>query len=411
MKRRDGQLLTRLLLFAAFSVAASAQTPLPEGQVFSGTIKAALQQDLYSITPSAGDVVTIRYKRTSGNLAGYIGLRTAGGTLLKEAFATDGWGGITDSASIDYTFTQTGTYVVLVDSADWTGTGNYCVDWRRWNNPSKTSVLPQTQLVSGKRAQPLQLDMYTLTVEAGDSISLYAKRTSGNFGLYVQVRTMAGVLVTDATAKDMWGNVTDAIYIDYKFQDAGVYILGVDDCTGWTGTGDYALYWQRWNNPSNTAALPHVQLVSGKRTQLLQWDLYTFTVTAGDSITLRIKRTSGSFGAYMGLRSMAGALLTDAWAADMWGNVTDSAQIDYTFANGGTYVVVVGDWNGWSGVGEYSLYWQNWNNPPNRTGAAANPAFLRQTNAPDGTRSLHADGERRRHNNAPSEAHQRQLWR
>lgn len=175
----------------------------------------------------------------------------------------------------------------------------------------------------------------------------------------MQIRDRAGAVLKEGLAADMWGNVTDSAQVDYTFETSGTFTVVVDDWNGWSGTGDYALYWQRWNSPLNTTPLTYIQPVSGKRTQLMQLDLYSLTANAGDYLILRLKRTSGDFGALVQLRSLAGAVLKEGTATDMWGNVGDSVQIEYSFNASGAYIVVVDEWTGWARTGEYVLAAQN----------------------------------------------------
>jgi hypothetical protein len=57
-----------------FPFSAYAQTPIDCGQTLAGSISAAAEKDSYTFTASANDGVTIRARKTSGNLTPYLEL-------------------------------------------------------------------------------------------------------------------------------------------------------------------------------------------------------------------------------------------------------------------------------------------------------------------------------------------------
>src|SRR4030067_1374065 len=61
-----------------------AQTPISCGQTLAGSISTLGEQDSYTFAGSNGDVITIRTRKTSGNLTPFLELYSPGGGLLQS---------------------------------------------------------------------------------------------------------------------------------------------------------------------------------------------------------------------------------------------------------------------------------------------------------------------------------------
>ena len=82
---------------------------------------------------------------------------------------------------------------------------------------------------------------YSFTVSANDIITIRAIKTSGTLVPFLELYNSSGGLVTSAA-----GQIN-------RTMTAGSYVLLLRDQSS-TNTGDYAVTWQKWNNPCATAA-------------------------------------------------------------------------------------------------------------------------------------------------------------
>jgi len=310
-----------------------AQTPISCGEVIIGSISTAGEQDSYTFTASANDSVTIRANRTSGTLYPYLELYAPGGTSPVASTA----------GKIDKTLTEPGTYRVLVRDQYNSYTGDYALVWQRLNNPCATTI-NCGQVVAGSvgtTASTPPWGFYSFTASANDSVTIRANKTSGNLYAYFELYSPNGTQLTSAAGK-----------IDTTLTAAGTYTIVVRDQYG-TYTGNYALVWQRLNNPCATA-INCGQVATGSIGTAVSappWGFYSFTGSANDSVSIRANKTSGNLYAYLELYAPNGTQIASA-----------PGKIDATLSAAATYTIVVRDqYNIYTG--DYALTWQRLNNP------------------------------------------------
>lgn len=142
-----------------FPLIVRAQTPISCGQTLSASISATGERDSYTFSASANDGITIRARKTSGNLVPYLELYGPSGSLITSA-----------ANQIDRVLTQTGRYRIDLRDQNNTNTGNYLLYWEKMNNPCNATTTSCGQIATGSigtsvspppgksiRSQPLRM--------------------------------------------------------------------------------------------------------------------------------------------------------------------------------------------------------------------------------------------------------------
>ena len=312
-----------------------AQTPIDCGATLSGSITGAGQKISYSFTASANDGVTIRTRKTSGSLTAYMDLYNPGGTLLQSG------------SQIDRTLTDTGTYRIDVRDSGNTNTGNYVLFWNRMNNPcSATSTSCGTAVTGsiGAGTSPGPWQVYTFTASANDAISIRSVRTStGSLLPVMELYGPTGTFITSAYNYPL----------DRVLTTAGTYTVLMRDYYN-QYSGDFLLVWQLMSNPCNATAVNCGQVLSGSLSSTGQMNVYTFSASANDKFTIRVRKTSGTFGTYIELYGPNGSKISEI----------SGGQIDQTITATGTHKIIVRD-SAYVNSGNYLLYLEKLSGPCN----------------------------------------------
>ncbi|HAV61625.1 MAG TPA: hypothetical protein DCY13_04580, partial [Verrucomicrobiales bacterium] len=347
------------------SPAARAQGALTNGGIHNGSITTAGEADDWTVTVAAGDKVLLRASQTSGgtDFAPRVRVFDAGSSLV--GVATGSNSSSTSSARWDHTVPVSGTLTVRIDSALPAGTGNYRIDLLR---------LPAAFTIpGGETGGPLDnegrhdgaialgdVDAWTFSAAAGDTVELRAAQLSGGSGFVprVSVHDSAGNRVVEAAG----GGSSDTSEARVTFRPASSddFTLVIDSVTP-EGTGNYRLYQLRLpasiTTPSSDTggALTNGDNHDGAIT-LGDQDAWTFDATAGDRIFLRAGQTSGgtTFAPRIHVHDAAGALVASAGGAE--NSTSSEARLAYTPAASGVFSVVV-DSALVEGTGSYRLFY------------------------------------------------------
>jgi YD repeat-containing protein len=115
--------------------------------------------------------------------------------------------------------------------------------------------------------------------------------------------------------------------------------------------GNFALTWQKMNAPCNVVPINCGQVLSGSISTAAELDVYTFTVSANDVVTIRAMTTSGGLFPNLELFNAAGSRIAGP-----------STQITTTLATAGAYTILVRD-HSTNDTGDYLITWQKFNTP------------------------------------------------
>ena len=208
------------------------------------------------------------------------------------------------------------------------------------NGPCNVVPINCGQVLSGSISTAGKLDVYTFTASANDVVTIRALKTSGTLYPNLELFNAAGSRIAGPSTQ-----------IDTTLSAAGAYTILVRDYNT-TATGNYLIYWQRFNNPC-APAINCGQSAAGAiglTPDAPPWGFYSFTVSANDIVTIRAVKTSGTLTPYLELYNSTGGLVTGA-----------AGQINQTMT-AGTYVLLIRDQSN-SNTGSYAVTWQRWNNP------------------------------------------------
>ncbi|MEK7313527.1 MAG: hypothetical protein AAB065_03545, partial [Deltaproteobacteria bacterium] len=126
----------------------------------SGTISTVGETDPYTLTVNAGDVMS---------------MQTAGLFTRMELYDSMGSqiSSINGNTPLNYTFATGGAYTLWVSDYGNNETGSYSLNLEKLNGPCRTPTpISCGQILSGAIDVILDKDPYTLTVNAGDVMSM-----------------------------------------------------------------------------------------------------------------------------------------------------------------------------------------------------------------------------------------------
>jgi hypothetical protein len=333
---------------------AAAQGAMTNGDNHEGTIAGSGELDLWTFTASQGDALSVSIGDVNdvALFVPWIRLRAPDGTNIGSANNYQ-------SAQIDVTAPQAGTYTVIVASGDTAhvGTGQYVLTLAR--TPAAFVVPPGDEggpLANGANhagaIRRADLDQWTFTATAGDALSISIGEV-GDVDLFVpwiRLRAPNGASLGSA-------NNYQSAQIDATATLTGTYTVVVSSAdTARAGAGDYRLTLARtpaafvvspgdeggaMTNGDNHAGAIH-------RGDLDQW---TFTAAQGDALSISIGEVGDVdlFVPWIRLRAPNGANLGSA-------NNYQAAQINAAAPQAGTYTVVVASADtARAGAGAYRL--------------------------------------------------------
>lgn len=304
-------------------------TPIGEitpGTPVTGEITGAHWYQRYTLTANAGDVIRIEARRTSGTLFPEVEVLDANGTAVYTAYN-------------DYRTGETATS----DNVELPGAGTYTVAvsrYNRFNGESTGGYELNIILAAGGEDSPLlaqsagdiayDTDLsgsisarwyedWTLTTQAGDTITITTTRKSGNLQPQIILLGGSGQELT----RGYTSGTGDSARIDrYTLEGAGTYTVRVSrysDKTGYT-TGDYALRVELMGSGEDSPALADLsgtlelgtaadEIITGERWR----DTWAFTGKQDDRIDIVVRRTEGTLIPRIQLQDSNGQVLTEAW--------------------------------------------------------------------------------------------------
>jgi len=332
----------------------------------SGQIGQPLQLASYQFQASAGDILSARLARIGTPAAGFdvsVLVYSPAGQLLPNASGDIGSSGF---RRLDVPAPTDGPVtIVLFDPAN--KTGNYAISVVKLKGQCGNSSLSCGSLSQGNIAGPLSENAYTVSLAAGDVVSLRYATTDPSSALVptLEVYDPQGSLVQAATAGFSASRAIATTTFTAKA--TGAYVVIVAD-SGLVNTGNYAIYMLRLNRPCSTSPAPLgcASRVDGSVSGLFGTSQYTLAASANDQYLLRLLRTgqSGSFLPRVDIYDGQGSLFQTVSTGTLT-SLTFSTPAD------GVYSVVVSDGFDGSQSGAYSFSLLRLNRPCNVAGTLA----------------------------------------
>ncbi len=319
------------------------------GKTVTGTISLPAQSNTYDLAANAGDRVDFILVSTSGTMLPEILVYNPDGTLNASNYANSPFGcsgAVTGLSTVS--FATAGTYTILVRDCNDSGTGNYSLYTQRTNNPGSASNLPFGQVVTGLVGAVAGDITYTYAANANDRIVFTLTATTGTMIPAILVYNPDGTLNSSNYANSPFGCSGAVTTLSTNpLPSTGTYTVLAYDCQN-TGTGNFALYAQRTNNPSAASSLTLGGVAqSGSVTSAAQSATYIFHANAGASIsnlTVTGTTTGSSFIPEVSIFNPDGSLGASNYANSPFGcSGTTVALNSVSLATAGTYTVLVED--------------------------------------------------------------------
>jgi hypothetical protein len=234
-----------------------------------------------------------------------------------------------------------GQYTVLTCDHYGNYTGSYCIFVQRLNNPGNATAIGLGQMVSASIDLVAEMDTYTFSASAGDSVLIRMSESSGP--LYPEIRLYGpdgnelAWAWDSRTAEVLWILPSDGQYTVLTCDHYGNY------------TGSYCIFVQRLNYPGNATAIGFGQTVSGSIDSDAETDTYTFSANAGDSVLIRMSKSSGSLDPQVRLYGPDGNEVASGWS---YGT---SVEVSCILPSDGQYTILACDYGG-TDTGDYTLF-------------------------------------------------------
>ena len=200
--------LLGILIFV--SVTVFAQENIVSGEPVEGTLTENELSAEYTFEGEAGDVVSLTL--SSRRFDSYLTLETAEGV---EVASNDDSGGSLDAAIENVALPETGTYTVIVTSANGTGTGNFVLNLTY----SGIDSIEYGESVQGEISETVPSNSYRFEGTAGDVIII--SMTSNQFDTFLTLSNGSYDLFSD----DDGGEGTNSLIIGYVLPDTGTYFI------------------------------------------------------------------------------------------------------------------------------------------------------------------------------------------
>jgi hypothetical protein len=297
----------------------------------------------------------VRMGRSSGGL--YPGIRVYGPDETK--LCETGISLLFTTEIADCILPSAGTYIIQARDSYGTYTGDYYLYLQRLNNPGGSVSIAFGQTLSGSISTPAEMDSYTFTANAGDKVLVRMGRSSGS--LFPEIR----VFNSDGTKLCEVNNSNTAFTTEIascSLPNTGTYTILAYDHYGYTTyTGDYYIVLQRLNNSDSLGSISFGQTLPGSIGTPTKTDIYTFVASLGDTVLVRMGKSSGSLYPEIRVFGPDGTKLCEVNNS----NLAFTVEIaGCSLPDTGTYTILAYDHYGYSTyTGNYSLYLQRLNNP------------------------------------------------
>jgi hypothetical protein len=347
LPRRPGWYLA--VLFAGAALTAMAQNQLTNGLPSPGTLAGSTDTGTWTLTANPGDRIVLEVVKTSGGAAFNPRLE-----VFSPTGRTLGAAGGTIAARLDLQADTAGVYTAKVSDTLQTGAGNYKLQLAQipenFSIPNGDEGGPLTNGASNLGTiEAGDLDMWTVTANAGDRIVLQISKLAGGASFVPQLE-----LFGPTGGRISGDSGVTAARIDAQAPYSGTYTILVSAVSP-EAAGNYQLQLVQIpkaltvpNGDEGGALADGVDQAGTITTGDL--DPWTFSASAGDRITLQLTKVSG--GASFALQL---ELFTPDGNRRANGQGSSGITLNAAVETPGTYVALVSD-AAKSGAGAYTLH-------------------------------------------------------
>ncbi len=345
---------------AAITVTATPVPPttagsvLRVGDVVAGEINDNQPRIPYTITLEAGQVVTFTMERMpDSQLDSYLILRNPNGDEVArndDAAATVGSSSL-NAQIADYRVSTSGTFTL--EATRWQQeTGSSSGEYQLSVTPGRTLTVTTTgtalrvgDVVSGEISDAQPRILYTIALEAGQSVTFTMERTSGQLDSYLILRDPNGdeVARNDDAAATVGSSGLNAQIANYRVFIGGTYTL---EATRWqqesgSSSGRFWLTVEQGVAPAAGQTLEVGSVVTGSIDAEQYAVEYPVVLTAGQAVTFTMVRTDGDLDALLILLDSRGVEVARNDDADVIvGDTFVNAQIaGFVSSAGGAYTL------------------------------------------------------------------------
>ena len=332
--------------FARGSAVAQSCTDLTFGTVVTSTLASPAEVDCYTFSGTVGDTVRLRISRTSGNFDPTL-------EVLKDGIPLAGCSDTTTvtSLTLDCDIEASSTHAIFVSDGGADETGDYDLWIQSLSNPLGCVPVTFGDFVSGTLESPAEMDCYSFSGTAGDTVRLQISRTSGNFDPTLEV-FKDGIPLAGCSGTTTVTSLT----FDCDIATSTTHTIFASDGGG-DETGDYDLWTQSLSNPLGCTMVTFGDFATSTLASPAEVDCYTFSGTVGDTVRLRISRTSGNFDPTLEVLKDGIPL---AGCSDT--TTVTSLTLDCDIEASSTHAIFVSD-GGADETGDYDLWIQSLSNP------------------------------------------------
>jgi hypothetical protein len=362
MKLRHPRALAASFLLCGMLGAAPATaqlTPIKAGQTLQGKLTDADPVltsygpfKVYAFEARAGERLTATMR--SEEFDAYLRLDRQVGGITDEIDADDDGGGETD-ARIRFTVPESGTYLLVAESLEPTGSGDFTIALETTPPPTTADARPIKigQTLAGELAETDAIqeddetfyDSWTIAARAGQR--LVATMQSEAFDTYMWFGTLDAngefSVIASTDDGDVTGDRTDA-RLRVTVPEDGVYVIHANSVD--VSTGPYQLTVFEGPPPAETAAQAPIEAgdqVDGRLDEadaVLDDDTYyeywIYQGKAGERITIRMK---AEFDTFLGIGKLDRAEFTELDSNDDGPDGSTDSELSVTLPADGTYAI------------------------------------------------------------------------
>jgi hypothetical protein len=284
------------------------------GQIKTGTL-VATQQDAYSFSANAGEVITFPSVETNnGYLAACTDLYNASGTKIG--------GNPCNKVNTPFTIPTTGTYLFVVHASDYATAGNYNLGLQFLTGRC-AGTTGCGQIQSGKLAATQQ-DAYGFSANAGEVITFPSMQTNNGY-------LAACTDLYNTSGTKIGGNPCNGVNAAFTVPTTGNYLFVVH-ASDYATTGNYNLGLQFLTG--RCAGSTSCGQIKSGTLATTQQDVYSFSANAGEVISFpSIETSNGYLAACTDLYNTAGTKIG--------GNPCNKVNAPFTVPTTGNYLFVV----------------------------------------------------------------------